>query len=79
MRSNKPHATVQIKDTSKKTLVHLGATLPPHLRLGLFDRLEAVFPQGLRETDTQSEGAENVFECLHFSWYNRSTTRVRIH
>lgn len=76
MRRTKPQETVEIMDMTGKKLVHLGATLPPHLAHGIFDMLEAVFPGGIQETDTRSEGADNVFECLHFSWYNRSTTRV---
>lgn len=61
---------------NRRTLAHLGAQLPLALRGRLFDKLEAVFPNQLYQMDTEEEGLENRFQCLHFSWYNRSTTRV---
>ena len=69
-------AGVRIRDKYNRTLAYIGARLPLYLRERLFDKLEAVFPGAIREIDTREEGIDNQFECLHFAWYNRSTTRV---
>lgn len=53
--------------------------MPEELRDGLLDRLAACFePDAIKTLDTASFSGEHVFEALHFSWYNRHCTEVRI-
>jgi hypothetical protein len=53
--------------------------MPDSIRQPLLDNLITVFPGKLKNTDSEAEGIDNLFECLHLSWYNRYSTRAHIY
>lgn len=59
-------------------MVVICPSLPEDLRQNLLDRLESVFPQAIRNTDSKSQGSDHSFEAIHFSWYNRYSTKVNV-
>jgi len=45
--------------------------MPQDLRANLLDLLDMVFPNILKQVDSESEGIDHTFPSFLFSWYNR--------
>ena len=45
--------------------------MPDRLRKDLLDKIELIFPNQLRDTDTKAEGFNNVFPTWLFVWWDR--------
>lgn len=60
-------------------MAYICGTLPDHLRHSLMSNLVLCFsdPDILADKDTCRE-EEGDFEAVHFAWYNRHATTVRI-
>lgn len=60
-------------------MAYICGTLPDHLRRSLTSNLLLCFgdPDILVDKDTSHE-EEGNFEAVHFAWYNRHATTVRI-
>ena len=54
----------------------IDSTLDQCLRNQLIDKFMALFPNGLKDTDSEAEGINHMFPSIHFVWYNRYATRV---
>jgi len=58
-------------------MAYICGTMPQSLRTSLLQRLLLAFEDEnmLINKDTKQD-ADNSFQALHFSWYNRHATRV---
>lgn len=68
---------IRINEQDGSLLALIIPTMPTSIRKHLLDNFMTVFPGKLKTTDTQAEGEGYFFECLHLSWYNRYSTKVR--
>ena len=50
--------------------------MPDRLRNDLLDKIELIFPNHLKDTDTRTEGLKNVFPTWLFVWWNRFAGQV---
>lgn len=50
--------------------------MPDQLRNDLLDKIDLIFPNHLKDTDTRAEGLENVFPTCLFVWWNRFAEQV---
>ncbi|EDR09746.1 uncharacterized protein LACBIDRAFT_326329, partial [Laccaria bicolor S238N-H82] len=66
---------VRINCKDGRNLAFIDSTLDQRLRDQLLDKFMALFPDGLKHTDTEEEGIGNTFPSIHFVWYNRYATR----
>jgi hypothetical protein len=67
---------VRINCKDGRNLAFIDSTLDPRLRGQLLNKFMALFPNGVKDTDTEEEGIGNTFPSIHFVWYNRYATRV---
>ncbi|KIJ89511.1 hypothetical protein K443DRAFT_126755 [Laccaria amethystina LaAM-08-1] len=69
---------VRINCKDGRNLAFIDSTLDPRLRGQLLNKFMALFPNGVKDTDTEEEGIGNTFPSIHFVWYNRYATRLFI-
>ena len=50
--------------------------MPDQLRNDLLDKIELIFPNHLKDTDTRAEGLKNDFPTWLFEWWNRFAEQV---
>jgi len=67
---------IRIKEKDGSLLALVIPTMPDSIRKPLLNNFINVFPGKLKTTDTEVEGIDNFFECLHLSWYNWYSTKV---
>jgi hypothetical protein len=51
-------------------------TLPEDIRSILVAKLSLLWPEEFKDIDSEFLGVEHLFECLHFSIYNRFSVDV---
>jgi hypothetical protein len=70
---------IQINKKDGSLLALVIPTMPDSIRRPLLNNLITVFPRKLENTNSEAEGIDNFFKCLHLSWYNCYSTRARIY
>ncbi|KAF6749075.1 hypothetical protein DFP72DRAFT_1073634 [Ephemerocybe angulata] len=63
--------TLRIDDKNGDWLFIALPDMPDSIREPVLELMELLFPGLIRELDTNSEGIDQQFESLHFSFYNR--------
>ena len=53
--------------------------MPDQLRNDLLDKIEMIFPNQLKDTNTQEGGIKNTFPTWLFVWWNRYAEQVHFH
>lgn len=71
---------LELRNEDGSLMAYICSTLPYHLRCSLMRDLVLCFGDIniLTDKDT-SQSEEGDFQAMHFSWYNRHATTVRIH
>lgn len=56
-------------------LIIINPTMPQNYRNSLLANFTIIFPK-FEEIDSQAEGFRSLFASIHFTWYNRYSTKV---
>lgn len=67
-----------VRDKKGGLLFLVVPDLPKDLRRPLLHHLELVFQDSLNHTDSRNSGINGSFDALHFSFYNRYSSNVRV-
>ena len=68
-----------VRSVNGDVIACICTSMPQNMRDGLIDRLAACFePDALQDTDTSASGGENLYQAIHFAWYNRHCTTVSV-
>lgn len=67
---------LRVNDKNGNILFMIIPTLPQDLRLLLVAKLSLLWPDQFKNIDSEFLGIEHLFECLHFSIYNRFSVDV---
>lgn len=70
---------LRINDQDKRMMAIVCPQMPDQLWNDLFDKIELIFPNHLKDTDTQVEGIENIFPTWIFEWWNWFSEQVHFH
>ncbi|CAA7263141.1 unnamed protein product [Cyclocybe aegerita] len=65
---------LHVKDKNGGLLLLYVPNMKEEMRETLLDRVECVWPDLVKNVDTENEGMDHLFDCLHFSMYNWNTT-----
>jgi hypothetical protein len=68
---------LELRNEDGTLMAYICGTMPQSLRTSLLQRLLLAFEDEnmLIDKDTKQD-ADNSFQAVHFSWYNRHATRV---
>jgi len=67
---------LRINDKNHDLIALLCSTMPEEIRVNLMRDLKFIYENGVYFKNTQEEGERNDFQAIHFSYYNRYSTRV---
>lgn len=69
-------ANLRINDKNGHPIIISCPTLPENLRRGVMDHLQLIYPHLFKRTDTTNTEGPNIYDALHFTWYNRFCEKV---
>jgi len=67
---------LRINDKNRDMLVLVCANMPANLRDTLLGKIDLVFPDEIKDLDTEAEGDKHSFIARHYTYWNRYATRV---
>lgn len=67
---------LRLNDKNQNLVALLCSTMPEDIRINLMRDLNTIYKNGVYAKDTGVEGKKNDFQSIHFSYYNRYSTRV---
>lgn len=70
---------LRINDVSQDLLALVCTNMPDVLKSHLLDAVRLIYPSLIKHTESEAEGnTDSFFHALHFDWYNRYSTLVRV-